>query len=405
VDGLLSGPLPVPGSGQVRLIAAPDSFKGSLSAVAAAGAMERGILSVLPSAEVIRIPVADGGEGTVAALVASTGGKFAVTEVSGPLGRPVNAVFGILGGGTTSVVEVSAAVGLPLVPTEERDPEKTTSFGVGELIRAALDSGCRKLIVGLGGSSTNDGGIGMAAALGARFLDSRGRAIEPMVGNLERIASLDLSGLDPRLAEADISGACDVHSPLLGSDGASLVFAPQKGATPEQAVKLDVLLGRLAELIRQATGRDVANLEGAGAAGGLGAGVAGFLGGRLVSGSDLVLELSRLEEHLAAGAELVLTGEGEINRQTVLGKAPGAVARLARRYGLPVIAVVGGRASGYAAALAQGIDAVYTIVPRPMSLVEAMRDAGSLLEEGVAELMRLWLLARRGRKPGKNGVL
>jgi len=378
----------------MRFIVAPDSFKGSLSAVEAAEAMERGVRAVFPLAAVQKVPVADGGEGTAAALVASAGGTLVERDVSGPLGRPVKAFFGLLADGRTGVVEVAAACGLPLVPVEERNPEKTTSYGVGELVRAALDRGCRKLIIGLGGSSTNDGGMGMAAALGARFLDRKGHSVEPLVSSLERVAVVDLTGLDPRLQEVELFGACDVGSPLCGPGGASLVFAPQKGATAGQAARLDGLLSRLAGLIRETNGREVASLPGAGAAGGIGAGVAGLLGGRLVSGSDLILEVSRLAEHLALGAELVLTGEGEINRQTVLGKAPGAVARLAARYGVPVVAV-GTRGPGYEEAYGQGIGAVHSIIPRPMSLAEAMGDASRLLAEGVAELLRVWRLGRR----------
>ncbi|MDA8333390.1 MAG: glycerate kinase [Peptococcaceae bacterium] len=380
----------------MRFIVAPDSFKGSLGAVQAAGAMERGIRAVFPAAEVRKVPVADGGEGTVAALVASADGRLVDCPVRGPLGRPVKALFGLLGDGT-GVVEAAAACGLPLVPSAERNPERTTSYGVGELVRAALDHGCRKVIIGLGGSSTNDGGMGMAAALGVRFTDRGGNNVEPLIANLDRVVALDLAGLDPRLSGVEVLGACDVSSPLCGPGGASLVFAPQKGATPESAARLDRLLGRLAVLIREAAGRDVAALPGAGAAGGLGAGVSGFLGGRLVSGSELVLKTSRLAEHLAAGADLVLTGEGEINAQTVLGKAPGAVGRLAAEYGIPVVAVVGAKGPGYREVYGRGIGAVYCIVPRPMSLAEALSDACGILEEGVAELLRVWRLGRSGR--------
>jgi len=358
--------------------------------------MERGIIRVFPEAEVVKVPLADGGEGTAAALAAALGGDLVQTRVKGPLGRPVRAHFAVLESGTTAVVEVAQACGLPLVRPKERNPERTTSFGVGELVRAALDRGCRKLIIALGGSATNDGGMGMVAALGVRFLDREGDVLEPLVTNLARAASVDLSGMDPRLAETQVSGACDVVSPLCGPDGASLVFAPQKGATAEQALRLDALLGHLAALIRQTAGPDVAGLPGAGAAGGLGAAVAGFLGGRLVSGSRLVLELTRLADHLAQGADLVLTGEGEINRQTVLGKVPGAVGRMAWEYGLPVIAVVGSRGAGHEEVLSQGIQAVYDIVPRPMTLNAAMREAAVLLEEGVEQLMRIWRSARSG---------
>lgn len=387
----------------MRFIVSPDSFKGSLSAGAAAEAMERGIKAVFPEAMVRKVPVADGGEGTVAALVESAGGQLLETRVRGPLGRPVQAKFGVLADGRTGVVEVAAACGLPLVPAKERNPAKTSSYGVGELVRAALEHGCQKVIVGLGGSATNDGGMGMAAALGVRFLDQERNLVEPWVTNLEQVSAVDMTRLDSRLQGVEILGAYDVDSPLCGPRGASLVFAPQKGATPRQAARLDVLLSLLARLIRETTGRDVTSLAGAGAAGGLGAGVAGFLGGRLIPGSELVLEMSRLEEHLAAGVDLVLTGEGEMNAQTVLGKAPVAVARLAARHGVPVVAVVGSRGGGYTEVYGQGIGAVLSVIDRPMHLTEALADASRLLEEGVAETMRVWklgfLAGGSGRSP------
>ncbi|OAT86682.1 glycerate kinase [Desulfotomaculum copahuensis] len=374
-------------------IVAPDSFKGSLSAVEATHYMERGIKAVFPQAVVKKVPLADGGEGTVEAIINAAGGRLLEAEVTGPLGRPVKAVYGVLSDGITGVLEVASVCGLPQVPPERRNPESTTSLGVGELILAAVAEGCRRVIVGLGGSATNDGGIGMAAALGIRFPDGTGRPLEPRVSNLAQATGIDYSGLDQRLAGVEVTGIYDVSSPLYGPRGASVVFGPQKGATPEQVQRLDTLLRRLAELIRQTYGIKVDDLPGAGAAGGLGAGLAAFLGGRLVPGSDMLLELCKLDEFITENeVDLVITGEGEINHQTVLGKVPVSVARLAKKHNLPVVALVGSIGPGYTEVYQHGINAVYGIIPRPMELSEAMQNAAVLLEEATVRLMRLWRL-------------
>jgi glycerate kinase len=296
-------------SARRRVVVAPDSFKGSLSAIDAARAMERGVLAAWPDAEVVKVPIADGGEGTVAAMVMATGGALRETTVRGPLGEPVRAPWGVLGDGETAVIEMAAASGLPLVPEDRRDPRVTTTHGTGELIRSALDAGFRRLVVGIGGSATNDGGTGMARALGIRFLDASGRELPAGGAALASLATIDLSGVDRRLASAEILVACDVDNPLTGPRGASAVYGPQKGATPAMVRELDAALERLAVVARAATGRDVAAAPGAGAAGGLGAGLLFFTPARLVPGVELVLGAARFEDHVR-GASLVLTGEG-----------------------------------------------------------------------------------------------
>lgn len=379
----------------MQFVVAPDSFKGSLSAIEVSFCIERGIKGIFPDAVVQRFPIADGGEGLVKTVIAATGGNLIEVQVVGPVGETVRAVCGIMDDGETGLIEVASVCGLTLVDPVKRNPERTTSFGVGEIILKLVDLGCRKIVVGLGGSATNDGGVGMASALGIRFLDIEQKIVEAMVGNLKYVSQIDLSGLDPRLAEVEIIGACDVDSPLCGSQGASAIFGPQKGATPEQVDRLDQLLHHLGTLLNQTTGRDIAKIPGSGAAGGLGAGLLGFLGARLVKGSALVLGLIGLEQVFASGGiDLVITGEGEINGQTVLGKAPIAVAELAKRYGLPVVAMTGSLGPGYTAVYQRGIDSVQCIISRPMSLEEAMLNADSLLQDAVDQLMRTWQISR-----------
>lgn len=379
----------------MHVIVAPDSFKGSLTSFQVAQSIRKGVLAVIHEAKVEIVPLSDGGEGMTDAVLSSVGGRPFDIEVTGPMNQRVKATFGILPDGTTCVIDVASACGLPLVATEKRNPEIATSFGVGELILAAMEKGCQKLIIGLGGSATNDGGIGMAAALGVRFLDYAGRCVEPVITNLAQVREVDFARVDPRLSTIEIIGACDVSSPLCGPDGASAVFGPQKGATPEQVDRMDALLGHLAALITKSTGKDVAIIPGAGAAGGLGSGLVGFLGGKLVPGSALLLELSGLEKKLADGnVDLVITGEGEINWQTMLGKVPISVASLAKKFDLPVIAVVGAIGPGYEDIYRCGIDAVHCIIPRPMDLTEAMRSAADLLEEAVMRLMRVLRVRR-----------
>ncbi|BDG08231.1 glycerate kinase [Anaeromyxobacter paludicola] len=372
----------------MRVVVAPDSYKGSASALAVAQAVERGVHAVFPDAEVRKVPIADGGEGTVEALVVATGGALRESAVRGPLGAPVRARWGVLGDGETAVVEMAAASGLPLVPRERRDPRVTTTFGTGELVKAALDAGLRKLVVGIGGSATNDGGTGLARALGARFLDASGAELPEGGAALARLDRIDLAGLDPRLASAELLVACDVDNPLIGPRGASAVYGPQKGATPEMVAELDAALGRYAEVARAATGRDVAGLPGAGAAGGLGAGLLWFTPARLRPGVEIVLEATGFEA-LVQGADLVVTGEGRTDFQTAMGKAPVGVAAVAARHGVPVICLSGGLGDGADDVLARGIDALASIVPQPMSLEECVARGPSLIEAAAARVCRL----------------
>jgi glycerate kinase len=366
-----------------RVVVAPDSFKGSLSAIDAARAMERGVRRTWPDAEVVKVPIADGGEGTVAAMVMATGGGFRETRVSGPLGEPVLARWGVLGDGETAVVEMAAASGLPLVPEGRRDPRVTSTRGTGELLRAALDAGFRRIVVGIGGSATNDGGSGMARALGVRFLDASGRELPEGGAALASLDRLDLRGVDARLAGAEILVACDVDNPLTGPRGASAVYGPQKGATPEVVLELDAALGRLAEVARAATGRDVAELPGAGAAGGLGAGLLFFTPARLVPGVELVLGAARFDD-LVRGAALVVTGEGRTDAQTAMGKAPVGVARVAGRHGVPVLLVSGSLGPGADEVLGHGIGRIESASPPGMPVGEAMARAAEPLEAAVA---------------------
>jgi glycerate 2-kinase len=382
----------------MRIIVAPDSFKGSVSALGVAEAMERGIHAVLPEVEVIKVPIADGGEGTVEALVAATGGRLLYTEVQGPLGEPVCAHWGVSGDGATAFIEMASASGLPLVPMGRRDPRITSTYGTGELMKAALDAGLRKLVVGIGGSATNDGGSGMARALGARFLDHEGRDLPEGGAALARLAHLDLTKLDPRLAEASILVACDVDNPLCGPRGASAVYGPQKGATPEIVTELDAALAVLARVAATATGRDVALVPGAGAAGGLGAGLLFFTPASLRPGVSIILETTGFDA-LVQGADLVITGEGRTDFQTAMGKAPVGVAEVAQRHGVPVLCLSGGLGEGADEVLAHGIAALASTVPQPMTLEACMAQGPSLVEAAAARVCRLlevgWSLRRR----------
>ncbi|MDR3684513.1 MAG: glycerate kinase [Geothrix sp.] len=372
----------------MRILVAPDSFKGSLSALGVAEAMERGIHAVFPGADVIKVPIADGGEGTVEALVAATAGRLMHTTVRGPMGEPQRAHWGISGDGSTAFIEMASASGLPLVPKERRDPRIASTFGTGELMKAALEAGLRRLVVGIGGSATNDGGSGMARALGARFLDAGGHELPEGGAALARLARIDLSGLDPRLAEASILVACDVDNPLCGPRGASAVYGPQKGATPEMVQELDAALAVFAGIAAAATGRDIATSPGAGAAGGLGAGLLFFTPASLRPGVAIVLETTGFET-LARGADLVFTGEGRTDFQTAMGKAPVGVAEVARRQGVPVICLSGGLGEGADEVLDHGIDAIASAVPQPMTLEDCMGQGAALVEAAAARVCRV----------------
>jgi glycerate kinase len=355
----------------MKIVIAPDSFKESLSALAVAEAIEQGMREVLPDARYVKLPVADGGEGTVQALIDASGGRRVEATVTGPLGEPVAAFYGIMGDGVTAVIEMAAASGLELVPPARRDPLVTTSRGTGELIRAALDAGARRFVLGIGGSATNDGGAGMLQALGVRLLDAAGADLPDGGGALAKLAQIDAGGLDGRIAGCTFDIACDVSNPLTGPHGASAIFGPQKGATPAMVQSLDANLARFGELVAACTGRVVADVPGAGAGGGIGAAMLAFLHGRLRPGSEIVTEAVALDAAVA-DADLVVTGEGRVDGQTVRGKTPVGVARVAQRHGVPVIAIGGSLAPDTHLVHAHGIDAVFAAVNRPGTVAEAL---------------------------------
>jgi glycerate kinase len=372
----------------MRIIVAPDSFKGSVSAVCTANAMEKGIKEVFPEAEIIKIPIADGGEGTVEALVAATDGKILYQNVVGPLGDMVQAYWGILGDGETAVIEMAGASGLPLVPKEKKDPRITTTYGTGELIKAALDQGLRKIIIGLGGSATNDGGCGMAQALGGHFLNADGQELPYGGAPLANLDFVDLSGMDPRLTDTVIMVACDVDNPLCGPRGASTVYGPQKGASPQMVAELDAALDHFSRKIQQSTGKDVAKTPGAGAAGGLGAGLMFFTNAKLQPGVEIVLTTTGFES-LVKSAQLVITGEGRTDFQTAFGKAPVGVAKLSKKYNVPTLCLSGGLGQGYENVLEQGIDGLMSTVPGPTTLDECIEHGAEFIEMGAKRLCQI----------------
>ena len=372
----------------MKIVIAPDSFKGSLTALQVAEAIEVGLRRMFTDAAIEKIPMADGGEGTVQSLVDATGGQILTAQVLDPLGNSINAQYGVLGDGVTAVIEMAAASGLTLVPEDKRDPRVTTTYGTGELIRVALAHGCRKLIIGIGGSATNDGGAGMAQALGAKLLTASGEQIESGGGSLATLNSIDLSELDPGIAETETVVACDVNNPLTGKQGASHVYGPQKGATPEMIRVLDANLVHFDKIVQRDLSKSVGNVPGAGAAGGLGAGLMAFLDASLKSGIEIVTEATQLSKRFA-GADLVITGEGQINFQTVFGKTPVGVAKVAKTHNLPVIAIAGSIADNSDGVYDAGIDAMIDIVPEPMSLENAIENATTLIETAAERAGRM----------------
>jgi glycerate kinase len=374
----------------MKVVVAPDKFKGSLSAPEAARAIARGVASVVPRAEIDPAPMADGGEGTVEALVAATGGSFREAVVTGPLGEPIRASFGMLGDGRTAVVEMAAASGLVLVPRDRRDPWRATTRGTGELLLAALDAGARRVIVGIGGSATNDGGAGLGQALGYRLLDASGRDLGPGGGALGSLDRIDPGGRDPRLDGVEVAIACDVDNPLCGPRGASAVYGPQKGATPELVAALDRNLDHFARIVARDLGPAIRDLAGAGAAGGLGGGLVAFASGRLEPGVALVIDAVDLARRLE-DADLCLTGEGAIDASSAFGKTAVGVARLARGLGCPTIALAGTIGPGAEAVLAEGIAAYFSLCPGPIALDEAIARGAELLENVAAQALRAFL--------------
>ncbi|MDQ0340056.1 glycerate kinase [Caldalkalibacillus uzonensis] len=374
----------------MKIVIAPDSFKGSVSAWEASLAIEKGIKRVLPKAETVLVPVADGGEGTLDSLVAATNGRKVAVSVTGPLHRPVQAAYGVLGDGETCVIEMASASGLCLVPPEERNPMVTTTYGTGELIKKALDDGCRRFILAIGGSATNDGGIGMLQALGIRLYDSKGNPIGWGGQALGDIADIDDRNFDPRIEESQFLIASDVQNPLIGPHGASHVFGPQKGATPEMVEQLDHYLTRWADLVEKKKGIRLHDLPGAGAAGGIGGAFQAFFPATMKRGIDIVIEFTRLGEKMR-GAELAFTGEGQIDFQTASGKTPMGVAQEAQKQGVPVFVLAGSVGPGVETLYQYGIHSIHSIVSGPMSLEEAIDRAEELLAQTAEQVVRTYM--------------
>jgi len=362
----------------LKILIAPDSFKESLTSIEVADYLKEGFKKADKNFEITKLPLADGGEGTVKSLVAATDGKIMKKEVTDPLGNKVEAIYGILGDGKTGVIEMATASGLPLVPKDKRNPLKTTTYGTGELIKAALDQGCTKLIIGIGGSATNDCGVGMAQALGGKFLDEDGKQIGYGGQYLKDIEKIDLSQLDSRIAETEIEVACDVDNPLYGKNGAAYIYGPQKGASKDQVKELDQGLKHIAEIIKDDLGKQINEIPGAGAAGGLGAGLSAFLDAKLRPGIKIVMEASKLREKMKK-VDLVVTGEGKIDGQTASGKTPVGVSRIAKKEELPVIAVAGTIGEDAEKVYDEGIDFLYSVIDKPMTLKEAIDNADELL--------------------------
>ncbi|MBP1966158.1 glycerate kinase [Paenibacillus aceris] len=375
----------------MKIIIAPDSFKGSISAADAAIAIQKGIKRCLPQAETILVPVADGGEGTLDSLTRISCNKVS-TVVTGPLGNPISAEYGILHGGTVGVIELASASGLELLEKEELDPLHTTTYGTGELIRHALDAGCRHFILAIGGSATNDGGAGILQALGVRLLDEAGCSVGSGGGELQRIVSIDDSGLDARIAESTFIIASDVQNPMLGPNGATHIFGPQKGATPQLIEKLEQGMSVWADRIADKTGIRVHDLPGAGAAGGVGGVLLGFFKAQMKRGIDIVIAQSGLRDHLV-DADLVITGEGRIDSQTASGKTPMGIAQEAQKFGVPAIALAGSIGPGIEALYSAGILSVHSIINGPMTLEEAMSRSSDLLELAAEQVMRTYRLS------------
>lgn len=379
----------------MKVVIAPDSFKESLSAPEVAQAIAAGWTRARAQDELVLRPMADGGEGTVDAVLAARPGVRRELAVCGPLEQPVKAHWGWLED-ATAVIEMAAASGLHWVPEGQRDATRTTSRGTGELIREALDAGAKKIIIGLGGSATNDGGLGLLQALGVSFLDGQGQELGAGGARLAELERIDLSNLDPRLGEVEVEVAADVNNPLCGPHGASAVFGPQKGATPAQVQQLDTALKRFAEVAALALGQDHSLFPGVGAAGGLGFACRAFLKARFRPGIELIAELSELEPALA-GASLVITGEGRLDGQSLHGKTPVGVAHVARRAGVPVIALAGSIGEGLAELREVGIEAAFSLAPGPITLADACARAAQELENRAEALARFWSLAQAAR--------
>jgi glycerate kinase len=381
----------------MKIIIAPDSFKGSLPAVDVASSMARGVGKVLPDAQLMQFPLSDGGEGLVDSLVRCTKGIMFSEKVTGPLGELVEAFWGIMGDGKTAVIEMASASGLHLVSEDKRNPLITTTYGTGELIKCALRKGCSRIIVGTGGSVTNDGGAGMAQALGVKFLDNRGKPLPFGGESLSYLNTIDITGLDPRLENTEILVACDVSNPLTGLQGASYIYGPQKGATDEMVLLLDKAIEHYASIIARDLGVDIKDVPGAGSGGGAGAGLLAFLKGELKSGIDLVINVIGLEKELPS-CNLLLTGEGALDAQSTFGKVPIGIARKAAAYRVPVVVLAGTIDGQKETFYRQGITACFSIVNRPMSLQDSMESVAELIELVTVDILRLWNSANQSTK-------
>ncbi|HEY3667704.1 MAG TPA: glycerate kinase [Polyangiaceae bacterium] len=380
----------MPSRSAARVVVAPNALKGSLSPFDAASAIARGVRAADPNAEVVSLPIADGGDGTSAVLSAARGGIARETVVADPLGRPVRASFALLDGGRTAVLDVATASGLALLSVQERDPLVASSRGTGKLISLALDAGVETIILGVGGSATVDGGAGLLAALGVGLLDDAGAPISSGGAGLARLARVDLSRMHPALSRVKLRVACDVDSTLLGPHGAARLFGPQKGATSEGVREIEQNLSHFADVIEQSTGRDVRSVVSGGAAGGIAAGLYGVLNAALEPGIDLVLETVGFDQALA-GASLVITAEGLLDEQSLRNKGPCGVGRWAKRRNVPVIALAGGIADDVRPRDFPDFSGMFSICRRPMSLEEAMASAAGLLESAAESVMRVFL--------------
>ncbi len=383
----------------MKIVIAPDSFKENLTSLEVAGELETGLKRVWPNATYVKVPMADGGEGTVQSLVDATGGQIVKVEVSGPMGARVMASYGLLGDGKTAVIEMAEASGLPLVPKEQRNPLIATTFGTGELIGDAIKRGVHEIILGIGGSATNDAGAGLAQALGVRFLNFGGAPIPDLIagGHLDKVQAVDMSSANPGLAKIHISVACDVTNPLCGEKGASRVYGPQKGATPEMVEQLDKNLAHFAHVIKRSIGQDVIDRPGAGAGGGIGAGLMAFTNATLKRGVELVVAATRLEEHMQ-GADLAITGEGRVDFQTAFGKTPSGVAAAAKKHGVPVVAIGGGLADDAGGVFQHGIDGLETATPNAMPLDVAIAKSRQYLQDAAERAARLIIIGQRMSK-------
>ena len=372
----------------MKFVLAPDSFKESLTAKEVADAMEVGIKKIFKDAECVKVPMADGGEGTVQSLVDATDGKIYEVVVTGPLGNKVNAKYGILGDGQTAVIEMAEASGIHYVKKEDRNPLITTTFGTGELITSALDKGVKKIIIGIGGSATNDGGAGMLQALGAKLLDKDNKEIPFGGGGLSELVKINLDDFDKRIKEVEIEVACDVSNTLTGKEGASAVFGPQKGATEEIIKILDENLHHYADIVNKTIGKDMENQKGSGAAGGLGFALLAFCDGKLNRGIDIVIKYADLSEKMK-GASYVITGEGSIDSQTKFGKTPFGVSQVAKQYDIPVIGIAGNVGEGIDELYDLGFDSILSIMPGVMTLDKALSNAKENIENTLENVARL----------------